>query len=60
MVLMSGNELLVQTNTNEHGEFQIDFKTRRGLRLHIPVDDRVIEVPLTGVADTKSGNDKSL
>lgn len=51
IVLASAGEVLVRTESNEFGEFQMSYEPRRQLRLYVPVrGDRKLEVALGRLA----------
>jgi len=50
IVLKSGSESKAQTKTNKLGEFQLAYEPATRLRLHIPMEEKFIEVPLAEVA----------
>ncbi|MEA2602147.1 MAG: hypothetical protein QOF89_3139 [Acidobacteriota bacterium] len=47
VLLLSGDEILTQTRTNEFGEFQMDLEPHQSLRLCLALDgERLVEVPI--------------
>jgi hypothetical protein len=49
LMLKSGRKVLARTSTNQYGEFQMEYQPKTHLRLHIPIEDDCIEVPLGDV-----------
>lgn len=56
--LMSEAVCVAQTNTNEYGEFRMDFESAARLHLRIQVDATFVEVPLTGANPVRPGERK--
>lgn len=46
VILMSGSELLAQTVTNEYGEFQFEYEPRLHVSLHLPWQEKWIQILL--------------
>lgn len=46
VVLASGDEVLGRARSNREGEFQLELEPRRHMRLAIPVEDELVELPV--------------
>ena len=59
VLLLSGEEVLVRTGTNGHGEFQMILEPRPAMRLCLALPgDRLIEVPLDRRMMERPGEDE--
>jgi len=47
VALRCGEETLIQSVSNEHGEFQFEYEPKRRLHLWVGLTDRNIDVPLS-------------